>query len=200
VRRLCAARATVGTIGVVMLAALGPAGCGGTAWSARTGSDGAPATGAAVNAASGPLFQDPQGTYTMTVDPAWTERSGEIVAEIEQWLVGPVEDGFVPNVNVLTQAAPGVDMEEYLRLSSENAPRLVTDFNLVRSKVVTGPTGNLLGEMEYSAQSGTHALHFLAVVSLAHGQAIVATLTTTEATFTTIEARVEPFLVTLRAT
>jgi hypothetical protein len=178
----------------VLVSAIGLAGCGGTDWSTRGG---APA--ARVAARSGTTFTDPQGTYTLAIDPQWIERSGAFVAEVEGWAVGPAADRFTPNVNVLTQSAPGVDLPEYLDLSVRNGPDLMASFQLVRAEQITGASGQLLGEMEYTAVAAGRELHLLAVVALAHGRAMIATLTTEESSFATLKARVEPFLVTLKA-
>ena len=40
-----------------------------------------------------------------------------MVAEVEVWFVAEPDAGFVPNVNVLTQAIPAMELEEYLDLS-----------------------------------------------------------------------------------
>ncbi len=185
-------------IAALTTAALGLAGCGGGVdWSTRNGAPGPPA--APLTAGVGTTFDDPQGTYTLTIDPTWTEHSGAIVAEIEAWSVGPASNGFTPNVNVLTQSAPGVDLTEYLAISVRNGPRLMSDFQLVHSQVLTGSAGQPLAEMEYTAGASGRVVHFLGVVALRNGRAIVATLTTTDTSFAAIRARVEPFLLTLQA-
>jgi hypothetical protein len=185
----------------VLVSALALAGCGGTAWQASAGSVAPSANPAARGAGpSGVRFEDPQGTYTMTVDRHWIEHSGGIVAEIEAWQVAAPSNGFAPNVNVLTQSAPGVDLATYIELSIKNGRRLVQGFRLVRSEEITGTTGAPLGVLGYTAQTGGRDLTFLAVVALRQGRAVVATLTAPTVSFADVRPRVEPFLLTLRAT
>jgi hypothetical protein len=136
----------------------------------------------------------------MTVDRHWTEHSGSIVAEVEAWLVAAPSNGFAANVNVLTQSAPGIDLETYLGLSTKQGPLLIQGFRLVRSEVVTGTTGAPLGVIEYTGQTGGRDLSFLAVIALRQGHAVVATLTAPTALFADLRTRVEPFLLTLQAT
>jgi hypothetical protein len=54
----------------------------------------------------------------MTVPDPWVLLPGVFVAEIEAWTVGPPQEGFAPNVNVLTQAAPGLDLVRSPRFDS----------------------------------------------------------------------------------
>jgi hypothetical protein len=62
----------------------------------------------------GTPFSDPQGSYEIAVDRDWDPAHGTIVAEVEFWFVAEPDDAFAPNVNVLTQAVPGMDLQGYL--------------------------------------------------------------------------------------
>jgi hypothetical protein len=149
---------------------------------------------------AGNSFTDPQGTYTMSIGPEWTDLPSTMVAEVETWAVGDPDAGFTPNVNVLTQDAPGMDREEYMELSVASLESI--DAELVEHAFVTGPNGGSLGLMEYIAQppgvSGD--LHFIAVFDLRDGTAIVATYTASLERFDELRAAVEPYLLTLEAT
>jgi hypothetical protein len=159
--------------------------------------------GASSAASSDPLadampFVDPQGSYEIEVDPDWEASHGTMVAEVEAWLVAEPSDGFAPNVNVLTQAVPGMDLDGYLDLSVAQAPAMLQDFELVRRDVVEG-AANELGVMEYTGTQGGRPLHFLATVAVGDGTAIVATFTVPPEAFDDLRCEVEPFLLTLRA-
>jgi hypothetical protein len=147
----------------------------------------------------GTVFADPQGTYTIEIDPGWTEQSGTFVKEIEAWIVATPRDGFAPNVNVLTQDTGGMDLEEYLDFSVESMGTL----ELTSSDIVRAPNGNELAIIEYEGEiAGTAAglLKFMATVDVNDGQAVVATLTADESTFDDLRVQVEPYLLTLQAT
>jgi hypothetical protein len=142
---------------------------------------------------------DPQGTYTITVGPDWTEQPSAVVKEVENWVVAPPEDGFAPNVNVLTQAAPGMDLKQYMDFSAKHLGAL----ELIDSSTVRGTNGNTLGLVEYSGVVPTapgRTLHFLATVDVRNGQAVVATFTAPDDSFDLEREDVEPYLLTLNAT
>ncbi len=184
---------------IVAVSVLGVAGCGGTAWSARGDIGPAPRSPAAAPIATGPSFADPQGTYTMTTAPTW-DRGPSPILEVEVWHVGAAENGFTPNVNVLTQTAPGIDLAGYLALSLKQGRNLAASFHAVGSHAITGTYGQPLGVIEYTAAPSGRNLDFLAVIALAHGHAIVATLTAPDDSFAALQTQVEPYLDTLQAT
>ncbi len=193
------------TLGIALVVGLALAGCGGADFSTSTGIAPPSTTGSTLPAGHdvavpGTRFVDPQGTYTMQVDPGWTQRSATFVAEVEVWLVGGPQNGFASNVNVLTQSAPGVDLAQYLALSVRNGPSIIDGFRIAHTETVTGAYGQQLGKIEYTARAGGRQLHFLAVIALRNGRAIVATLTAPEATYASVHTRVEPYLETLQVT
>lgn len=141
-------------------------------------------------------FSDPDGTYTITIDPEWVEISGSVVAEVEQWRVEPSNRGFATNVNVLTQRASGMSLESYLDLSVEN----MGGFHLIERDTITSDGGHVLGVLEYTGSpAGDRRLHFLATVDVRDGVAVVATLTVEEELFSQLRRKVEPYLLTLRS-
>jgi hypothetical protein len=147
---------------------------------------------------AGQVFEDPQGSYEIEVDPDWEAHHGEIAEDVEVWVVGPSEDGFAPNVNTLTQAAPGVDLSEYLDISVEQGPSFVPDFELLDSDVVEGSESEL-GLLEYTGTQDDRPLHFLATVDVQDGTAVVATFTAPPGVFDESRGEIEPYLLTLRA-
>jgi hypothetical protein len=148
----------------------------------------------------GNAFSDPQGTYTITLGPEWTEAPSAMVAEVETWAVGDPDGQFTPNVNVLTQDAPGLDLEEYMEASVASLGSI--DGEVIDHAFVTGPSGRSLGLMEYVAQPpGVRTeLHFIATFDLRDGTAVVATYTATTDQFDEVRPSVEPYLLTLAAT
>ncbi len=133
----------------------------------------------------------------MTIGHDWQEMSGTVVAEIEAWIVAPPSDGFAANVNVLTQKAPGIDLQGYRDLSIKNGDRVMQNFELIDSGVVKGPSGSTLGWMDFTGRSGGRDLRFLAVYGLLNGQARLATLTAPPDNFSELRSRIEPYLLTL---
>jgi hypothetical protein len=145
-------------------------------------------------------FTDPQGTYTLQVDPAWATLPGAFVKEVEAWSIGIVDDGFTANVNVLTQETTVDDLEAYIDLSLNS----MGSFVLVTNDVFTDTDGHRLGEIEFTGvvpMSGIdRPLHFLTYFDFKDGQAVVVTLSTSEATFAQAREQAEPYLRTLRET
>ena len=143
-------------------------------------------------------YVDPEGAYRITVPDSWEARHGAIAEGIEVWLAGEVEDGFGPNVNVLTQTTGGMTLDEYTESSIANAPTFVKDFEVLDSRRETGPNGTELAVLEYSGEAGTdRPLRFLAVWTVNDGQAVVATFTTTPERYEEQRDDVLPYLLTL---
>ena len=145
-------------------------------------------------------FTDPQGTYTLRVDPAWATLPGAFVKEVEAWSIGIVDEGFTANVNVLTQETTVDDLDAYIDLSLNS----MGSFVLVTHDVFTDTDGHRLGEIEFTGvvpMSGVdRPLHFLTYFDFKDGQAVVVTLSTSEATFEQARTQAEPYLRTLRET
>jgi hypothetical protein len=157
-----------------------------------------PPIGSVVAPTDGVAFKDPQGSYTIELQPGWTRMSGTPVKEIEAWSVGFDSAGFTPNVTVVTQDSQGMDLAKYMQASLDELGAGHLDY----STTVTGVHGNQLGVLEYHGLVGTSTtpLHFLAVFEVRDGQAVVATLTTTDSRFPVLRKEAEPYLRTLQAT
>jgi hypothetical protein len=146
----------------------------------------------------GESFDDPEEAYQITVPDSWEARHGAIAEGIGVWLAGEVEDGFGPNVNVLTQTTGGMTLDEYTESSIANAPTFVKDFEVLDSRRETGPNGTELAVLEYSGEAGTdRPLRFLAVWTVNDEQAVVATFTTTPERYEEQRDDVLPYLLTL---
>ncbi len=141
-------------------------------------------------------FTDPQGYYSIEIDPSWERRTDVPSEAVEVWTVAPSSDGFQPNVNILRDAPGGRDLAGYMEFSEANLGSL----ELVGKAVVKGESGNELGVFEYTGlvPSADRRLHFLAIVSVTDEHAIVATLSTLASNFREIRKDVEPLLRTLR--
>ena len=151
------------------------------------------------SATIGTTYNDPEGAYAIQVDSSWEIQVGTVAQGVEVWLLGPAEGDFRPNLNVLTQAAPGMSLADYTTASIANAPSLIADFKVVSEAQIQG-SGGSLEVLEYTGTAQGRQLHFLAVFGVHSDRAIVATLTTGGATFATWRPSVEPFLRTLRLT
>jgi hypothetical protein len=100
---------------------------------------------ASSDPAAADVFVDPQGSYTMSISTGWRSLAGVFVKEIEGWAIGETPEGFTPNVIVLTQDAPGMDLASYLEFSAQNLGGL----DLIEKAMTTGTNGNELGLLEY---------------------------------------------------
>jgi hypothetical protein len=144
----------------------------------------------------GTTYNDPEGTYAIQVDPAWELQVGGVAQGIEVWFLGPAESDFRPNVNVLTQTAPGVSLDQYAQVSVTNAPQFISDFALVAQSQLDGPSGRL-GLLEYTGSYQGRQLHFLAYFGVRNDRAVVATLTTPPISFASWRSAIEPYMKTL---
>ena len=146
----------------------------------------------------GVTFTDPQGDYTMEIDPSWESFNLGGVKEVEQWAVTAAPtDGFMPNVNVLTQSVPGIDLQEYIDLSLSNLMGL-TLVGTTTLEVDGSPMG--LFEFVGVAPGSTMSLHFLAIVVVADGEAILVTFTAPDPLFAELRPDIEPYMRTLTMT
>ena len=144
----------------------------------------------------GTTYNDPEGAYAIQVDPAWEIQVGGIAQGLEVWFVGPAEADFRPNLNLLTQSAPGVNLDQYSKVSVANAPSFIPDFALVAQSQIDAPGGNL-GVLEYTGSYQGRQLHFLAYYGVKNDRAVVATLTTPPISFASWRGAIEPYLKTL---
>jgi hypothetical protein len=154
------------------------------------------ACGGAASPSIGTTYQDPERAYTIQVDPTWESNVGGFAQGIEIWFIGPPENGFRPNVNLLTQSAPGLSLADYTAASIRSAPALISEFSLVTSSQL----GSDLELMEYTGTTQGKALHFLAVFGVHADRAVIATLTAPSDSFPNWRPRIEPYLRTLRLT
>lgn len=148
------------------------------------------------SASIGTTYNDPEGAYTIQVDPAWEIQVGAVAQGVEVWFLGPAEGDFRPNLNVLTQSAPGMSLADYTTASVANAPALIADFKVV-SEAQVDASGATLEVLEYTGTAQGRQLHFLAVFGVRSDRAIVATLTTGSGTFASWRTTIEPYLRTL---
>ena len=145
----------------------------------------------------GTRYVDPEGTYTIQVDPGWTISVGGFAQGVEAWILGPAEGGFTPNLNLLTQGAPGMDLDAYIKRSVETATSYIPDVSILDQTTIDGPGGKL-ARLEYTGTVQGRSLHFLSYTAVSGGTAVIATLSTPPDTFTTWRAAAEPYMETLR--
>ena len=147
------------------------------------------------------LFEDPEGLYRITLDEDWDPFDQGIPTGVEAFLVATPEDGFGPNVTILTaEDAPGMDEEEYLEAGLERLRSMgpATGVEMLDSGTFEGPTGNDLAFAEFTQRDPTFGeLHQLQVFDIADGMSALATLTVLADRFDEIRPEVEPFMRTL---
>lgn len=158
-------------------------------------------TETAPPAPDGTAFTDPQARYTITLGPAWTDMSWRAAPETEAWAVADtVDDGVTPNVNVLTQAAVGADLDALLAGSIVDVATV--DGQVLHHAYVTTAGGTELATMRYTATApgSPIELSFLAVFGVRDGTAVIATLTAPSDHFDALATEIGPYLLTLRVT
>ena len=129
----------------------------------------------------------------LTIDPTWTELAGQ---SVQTWQVAEPVDGFVPNVNVVTQPAPELTLDQLVDASA----RSLIGFDLIDTAIVGTARGDV-GVIEYAGtpQGAPTELRFLAVVALGDDHAAVATFTAPAASFESRGVGIEPYLTTLQS-
>jgi hypothetical protein len=154
-----------------------------------------------TDGAVGTTFADPEGAYSITVPDEWVATHGAFAQGVESWFTGPAQDGFRPNVNVLVQVVGEMDLYAYGVLSTEGAPTLIAEYELVDSRTEIGEGGTELGVMEYRGRVAAGGpLGFLAVYAISEENAIVATLTASMDTYAAQRDAWLPYLLTLEPT
>ena len=154
--------------------------------------------------ASATRFRDPQGAYSLEVDPQWQVPTSTAGANIETWYTQTGTADFRDNVTIVAQPVGEVDLDQYLQLVIDQAPKSVDNFKLREFRVVTIPTDakatvpKSLGVVAYEGRKGDKTFGFFFVASVENGKAVVATLTTDQDRFDDVTAEVAPYLMTLR--
>jgi len=149
----------------------------------------------------GELFTDPQGTYTIAVDPTWVERHGISTADTEFWVIDESSSEFSPTIQLSTALNPTeLSLEDYLEASIAGTDLILDDFILLDSGTVSGESDRALGMMEFQAVTSGLNLHFLVFIGLSDDHAVVATLTASPETFEEYRVILEPYLLTLTPT
>jgi hypothetical protein len=167
----------------------------------KEGSETPAATG---QLASATRFRDPQGAYSLEVDPQWQVPTSTAGANIETWYTQTGTADFRDNVTIVAQPVGEVDLDQYLQLVIDQAPKSVDNFKLREFRVVTIPTDakatvpKSLGVVAYEGRKGDKTFGFFFVASVENGKAVVATLTTDQDRFDDVKAEVAPYLMTLR--
>lgn len=146
------------------------------------------------------LFTDPEGEYTIEINPEWIAEHGAIASGIELWFINDGTDGFAENLNVLTQKIPEMSTQEYLDLSSDSLSTLLEDGSVVESAIVTGHEGQELGIMIYEGTVAGSLDTFLAVFAIEGDSAVVATFVALPDEFDELSAEVVDYMFTLVAT
>ena len=139
------------------------------------------------------MFVDPQGDYTMSIGADW-EPTIAMTKEIEQWIVSDEVGILSPNVNVLTQVAPGMNLQAYIDFSLDN----MGGMQVVGWTIIAGNGADLgLVEYEGTAPGSTITVHALGVFGVSDGEAVVATFVASDRDFAELRAEVEPYMRTL---
>jgi hypothetical protein len=107
-------------------------------------------------------------------------------------------------VTIVAQPVGETDLDQYLQLVIDQAPKSVDNFKLREFRVVTIPTDakatvpEQLGIVAYEGRKGDKTFGFFFVASVENGKAVVATLTTDQDRFDDVRAQIAPYLMTLR--
>jgi hypothetical protein len=160
--------------------------------------------------ADGVSFTDPQGAYTLDIDPRWRASEHATTPEVESWFTGTGTVDFRDNVNIVTQQIGQMALDEYMKLVTDQAHETVPDYDLREFRIVTAsddPASDTtaevplqLGVFAYDGENSGKDFGFLFIASVENGRAVLATLTTPEDRFDRVRAQVEPYLMTIRQT
>lgn len=143
----------------------------------------------------GEEFVDPEGVYTMNVDPEWVSSPGGLQG-MEIWMVGQ-STGDRSNLSLLTAMDGGGDLSTYMDGLLRGVGVSTDNVNEVGREVVEGAGGQELGLLEITGSQAGQPLHFLMAIIMESRTVVAATLTSTPETFHDVRAAVEPYLLTL---
>ncbi len=197
------------TVLIVSLVAILVLGTIGASLLFLTGNDNDSDSSGETPAATGQLasamrFRDPQGAYSLEVDPQWQAPTSAAGANVETWYTQTGTADFRDNVTIVAQPVGEIDLDQYLQLVIDQAPKSVDGFKLREFRVVTIPTEaktevpKSLGVVAYEGRKGDQAYGFFFVASVEDGKAVVATLTTDQDRFDEVRAKIAPYLMTIR--
>lgn len=144
-------------------------------------------------------FRDSDGAYQLTIGPSWQDRSSLAQDGVEFWVVGTVDQGFLPNVSVQTRASGGRTLEEFVQTDTTDVGGLHVESATIR----TGSRGNRLAVVEVTGIPASSTLkvplRMLMVVDIKGDVAVVAAFGATADTYDSLVAGVEPYLLSLQA-
>lgn len=165
----------------------------------RTSTTSRASTAPASGSPDGTDFRDSDGVYQLTIGPSWQDRSSLAQDGVEFWVVGPVDQGFLPNVSVQTRASGGRTLEEFVQTDATDVGGLHVESATIR----TGSRGNRLAVVEVTgipaASTLKVPLHMLMAVDIKGDVAVVAAFGATADTYDSLVADVEPYLLSLQA-
>lgn len=110
------------------------------------------------------------------------------------WYVADPEDGFQPNVNVLTQEKGDQDLESYVSATESGLDTVLEDPRMVRSSVTTRGDGVRIGAMEYTGSAEGQDLHFSSTVIVSGDRFVLATFTSPADRYDELIGDVQPSL------
>lgn len=150
-----------------------------------------------VETTSAGVYTNDDDGYSIAFPPDWTLQEDAFGLSVAA-LSGDVSNGYTNNVSVVLEDLRGqeVTLDEYLEITLENAPQLVTDFT-VESQEPATLAGQDAVRLTYTGRQGEATLRFISTVMLDGGTAYTVTYTSevgsTEATRAAAEAAIVSF-------
>jgi hypothetical protein len=152
-------------------------GCGGDGSSTGPPSP-TPSVPSGVPTAGFETYTDAEYGFTIAYPTDWEKQEGALGSSV--LILSPTEepsDDFRENVNVLVQTVPDkMSLGEYTRLSLDEAPKLITGFDLLDD----GPamlSDAPAHQVHYRGEQGAFRLEWKQMYALSNGRAFVLTYT-----------------------
>ena len=115
----------------------------------------------------------PKTPFAMDPPPGWkTDLSGSSGALI--FFADTPRENFAANINVVTEKAQGLTLDEYFDLSNENFAKLITNFKPIKREKIT-IHGIPFGTVEYKGTQGKIDMRVFQAFTVYHDMAYVFT-------------------------
>ncbi len=145
-------------------------------------------------ALDGTLFVNDAGTYSMIIPADWDDSVPGLPDDVDAWFVGPTEEGFTPNVNVLSLPSFGLGTEEYTELGVETLTSTDDSFEVLELTTIQNSVGVTVTRLVMQDDQ----LKFLQYSFVEGGEAITLTLTAPISSFDRTLVEVDPYILSLQ--
>lgn len=144
------------------------------------------ADAAASTIAGYSLYEDAANQVSIEYPADWEVRTD--VPGVSFAILSPLDgdgDTFAENVNLVVQDLQGqaIDLAQYVELSKQQLPQVITDYEFVDEETTTAENGLELTILDYTGTQGQNELYWRQVIAINGSKAYVITCSAAETDF-----------------